>query len=78
MSGEAPLSVSRFAVGVRTCVLTIARPRKGDVASCVVEWIPDRPERLTAVELGEYRSGRDQALTALARRLGINAAVLEL
>lgn len=78
MSAEAPLSVSRFAVGDRTCALTIARPKVGEMASCVVEWHPDIPTRLTPAELREYRAGRDQVLAALARELGITAAVVDL
>jgi hypothetical protein len=78
MSAEAPLSVARFGVGTRTCVLTIARPRPGETAACVVEWIPDLPTRLSAEELAEYRAGRDRALAAVAQRLGITAAVIEM
>jgi hypothetical protein len=78
MSAESPLSISRFAVGARTCVMTIPKPRAGEAASCVIEWLPDVPTRLTPAELAEYRAGRDQVLTALSRRLGITAAVVEL
>lgn len=78
MSAESPLSVSRFGVGERTCVMTIPRPKAGQLASCVVEWVPDVPDRLSPSEMGEYRAGRDRVLAALARELGITAAVVEI
>lgn len=78
MSAEAPLAMTRFGVGSRTCVLTIARPKLGELACCVVEWIPDVPKRLGPAEIVEYRTGRDRALAELAQQLGITTAVLEL
>lgn len=77
MSGEAPLVHRSFAVGRRTCEVTIPRPPVGGVISMVVEWLPEPPRQLAPEELAEYRRGRDAAVAEAARLIGMTAAVIE-
>jgi hypothetical protein len=78
MSAEAALAVRSWKAGRYTCTLTVQRPRAGALVSCVIEWAPQVPHRLTDGEISEYRAGRNTALAELSAELGINAAVIEL
>ena len=78
MSAEAAIAVRSWPAGRFTCTLTLSRPRPGALTSCSIEWQPERPARLSADELRQYRAGRDQALAEISAQLGVNAAVVEL
>lgn len=77
MSAEAAFAARSWPVGRYVCTLTLQRPKPGALTSCVIEWAPEQPARLTADELRQYRAGRNQALAQISAELGVNAAVLE-
>lgn len=77
MSGEAGFTRS-WAVGHRLVTMTAQKPAAGGVQSVAVEWQPDMPERLTAAELAEYRTGRNRAVREFAEHFGRKAVVVEL
>lgn len=77
MTAEAATISRTWKVGNRTVTLTLPKPKRGGVQSCVIEWAPDVPPTVSAAELAEYRAGRNAALAELARELGGNVAVLE-
>jgi hypothetical protein len=78
MSAEAAIASRSWPAGRYTCTLTMQRPKAGALASCVIEWAPEPPKRLTAGELLEYRMGRNRALAEISAALGLNAAVIDL
>lgn len=73
MSAEAPALVREFPVGKFTARLSVQRPKKGVMTSCVIEWTPHIPQRLSAAEIEQYRAGRDAALS----ELGVTTLVVE-
>ena len=78
MTAETPAVVHSFEVGTRTATLTIQRPRVGGIVNMLVEWEPDAPAKLSPVELGQYRQGRNSAVATLAAALNVKALVVEL
>ncbi len=64
-------------VGRFTCTLSLPAEAAGALALSV-EWAPDVPERLTAVELDAYRQGRNAALQAWAVATGQRVALVDL
>lgn len=78
MSAEAPALVRSWPVGRYTCTLLMPRLRGKALTSCVIEWSPEQPRKLTEPEIAQYRAGRDAALADVAQRLGIKAAVVDL
>lgn len=78
MAAERALFTRTFAVGMRTATLSISRGHKGGPGAMVVEWAPDRPERLTLAEWQQYRQGRNAALADLGQQLGGRVAMVEL
>lgn len=78
MSAEAAALTRSWAVGTRTCTLTVPKSRPGAAMSACVEWSPDPPPRLSASEWHQYRTGRNAAIAEMAATLGINAAVIDL
>ena len=41
------------------------------------EWSPDRPKKLTPAQFERYRKVRDEAIAAVAERMGANIAVVD-
>jgi len=78
VSAERAMLSRSWRVGRYTATLTVPPPRRGQIASAVIEWEPKVPGHLTEAELDQYRNGRDGALADLAGALGITAAVVEL
>ena len=72
MSAEAAALTRSWSVGAFTATLTVPKARPSQVASAVIEWSPHVPQRLTAKEREQYRTGRDEAI----RALGLNALVI--
>lgn len=77
MSGEAAILCRSWRVGSLTCTLTVPRLEAGKSRQACIEWEPHSPSRLTAEEWAQYRTGRNEALAALAIELGITVAVVE-
>lgn len=77
MSAEAALFTRTWKGGRRTCTLTVPPAQPGQVRSCVIEWDPSVPTRLTASEQRQYKAGRNAALAELAQHLGGKVALLE-
>lgn len=78
MNASAAILTCSWAVGPRTCTLSVPSIEGGKPLSCCVEWDPAPPKGLSASEWHQYRSGRDAALDQLAAELGITVAVVEL
>jgi len=78
MAAEAAVLSRSWTVGRYTATLTVPRPKHGAVAAAVIEWDPDVPQRLTDEEMEQYRRGRNAALEAMSKALGIRAAVIDL
>ena len=66
-----------WTVGAYRVTLTIPRVQPGQAVGAVLEWAPSIPEHLSVEELQQYRAGRDSALAAASKALGIRAAVVE-
>lgn len=77
MSAEPYQFLRVWTVGAYRCTLTIPRVQPGRAVGAVIEWAPKIPEHLSVEELQQYRAGRDSALAAASRALGIPAAVVE-
>ena len=77
LSASAALITRSWKVGRRTVTLTMPRPMPGQVLHVACEWAPDVPTRLTDAEWGEYRDGRQAALTEIAEALQINLGALD-
>ena len=74
---ERTSAVRRWSVGRYTAELVI--PTNTDGLQCAyVEWSPRQPDRLTAEEMEQYRTGRNAAVRSLAAELGLTAAILEI
>jgi hypothetical protein len=60
--------------------VTLTMPRRpvGATATAVVEWVPSKPLRLSALEFEQYRAGRDAAIAEMVHELGIEALVVDL
>lgn len=76
MSAEAAFTRS-WRVGMWVASLTCRKPQAGQDLAAVIEWTPNRPHRLSAGELQQYRAGRDAAMAELAAELGITVGVIE-
>lgn len=77
MSAETYALLKCWTVGDYRCTLTAPKVKAGELASFSIEWSPTQPKRLSTSDIHEYRRGRDAALRALARELGVRVAVLE-
>ena len=78
MNARPAVLIHSWAVGCRTCTLSVPRPRPGAAVAVCVEWEPYPPPHLSGTEWDQYRAGRNAALAALARILGGNVVVVEL
>lgn len=64
-----------FRVGRYTCAMRYPLPAGS--GQLQAEWQPEVPGKLTAAEIAQYRAGRDELLTEVARQTGLNIAVVE-
>jgi hypothetical protein len=79
MPSDASLFARSWHVGRWTVTVTVPPVQAGRASIAALEWSPGLPERpLTALELEQYRQGRDAAAADLARTLGLNIAVQEI
>lgn len=78
MSAESPALVRSWSVGRYTCTLLMPKVRGRMLTSCVIEWTPEQPRKLTEAEIAQYRAGRDAAFAELALALNRNVAVVDL
>lgn len=66
MSGE----VRTWEVGPRVCRMAVSVSRAGALVPGPIEWLPDRPARLSRGEWAQFRAGRAAALAELAAAYG--------
>lgn len=77
MSASAAVLTRSWQVGAHTVTLTIPRPVAGETKTAAFEWSPAKPQRLSTAELGQYRAGRDAAITELSEAMGLRVALVE-
>ena len=77
MSAKAAAMSRSWKVGRYTATLTVPQVRRGEFASAVVEWEPHAPRRLSPKEIAQYQAGRNEALAAVCREIGINGLVVD-
>lgn len=65
MSATKPAVSHTWQVGRYTATLSIPRLEPGVPVSCLIEWSPHMPKRLTPQEMKAYRAGRDAAIREL-------------
>jgi hypothetical protein len=78
MSAEPAKQTRSFRVGRYTATVSLPPVMPNEARVAVIDWQPSLPQRLTPVELEQYRRGRDAALRDLSTELGLNVLVLEL
>lgn len=78
MSAEAVAFTRSWKVGAYTATLSVPRCGPGVVTSACIEWDPEMPPRLTPRELEQYRTGRNEAVAAMAQALGIRIGVVDI
>jgi hypothetical protein len=74
---EAALVTGTFRVGIRTCTMTIEKPKTGVLTHITAEWDPNLPGQLSKQEMRQYREGRDALVAKLAAQVGGSALLIE-
>ena len=78
MSAETPVVVAGFPVGSEfRCTLTLMPPKIGEFSDMIVEWQPPLDRPLTAQEVSDYRSGRNEVIGKLVGITGDPVFVMD-